>query len=135
MRKQESVSIQTSDHSSRNKKIAIAAGATVLAGGAIFLASRNVKVQAMSKNIVNSGKSFANNHIKVNSQTKMADVHAAQLKQLKAHRAMVVATKGKDYADLTPAKLLAKHNVSKTEFDRWLTLRERSLSYIYKGPK
>lgn len=65
----------------------------------------------------------------------MADVHAAQLKQLKAHRAMVVATKGKDYADLTPAKLLAKHNVSKTEFDRWLTLRERSLGYLYKGPK
>ena len=74
-----------------------------------------------------------------NNKVKVADIQrTAKLKAqndiIKRH---MEAQMKRDpvFATMTPAKLMAQHNASKAEFDRFLTVRERDLGYLYKGPK
>lgn len=108
----------TSSGSSKPKhsKKKIVAGAVVAAGvvgvGVILAKNHNIKVGEIQRNA------------KLKAQNDIIKKHFEQ--QLKTNPS---------FATMTPAKLMAQHNASKAEFDRFLTLRERDLGYLYKGPK
>jgi hypothetical protein len=118
----------------RNKKILISVGVGLIAAGTIFIASRHIKTKNLSKKTIDSGKNAVKKQLFSNGKTKVNTVRDAQNKQIESYYQRQLKV-DPEYAKMTPEKLLAKHNASKDEFDRWLTLRERDQGYKYKGPK
>lgn len=99
-------------HSKKKVAIGIAVGVGAIAVGVVLAKNHKVKVADIQRTA------------KLKAQNDIIKKHMeAQMK-----RDPVFAT-------MTPAKLMAQHNASKAEFDRFLTVRERDLGYIYKGPK
>lgn len=99
-------------HSKKKIAVGVAVGVGAVAVGVILAKNHKVKVAEIQRTA------------KLKAQNDIIKRHMED--QMK--RDPVFAT-------MTPAKLMAQHNASKAEFDRFLTARERDLGYLYKGPK
>lgn len=133
-KKTDNTSSENSKKNSTLKKAAVIAGVGVVGVGVIYLASKNKTVRSLSSNTVNRGKSEANKILGSKKNTKLDPVVQAQRQAIQEHYKRGLQT-NPEFTRMTPAKLMEQHNKSKSEFDRWLTLRERDLGYIYKGER
>lgn len=139
-RRAERLASRSSDEKSKSRKTIakralMVGGAGIVIGGAIFMAQRNTNMRNINKSSTKRGAKVSSQQIKSSvGKTKMETVQHAQRAYIKQRHLQQMKT-NPEFALMTPEKLLARHNKSKAEFDKWLTLKERDLGYLYKGPK
>ena len=152
------------DNSARNKKIAgaVLIGTGVVIAGVILKRNSNIKLSQM-KSLSKSSSDFKKidagfqatikkfdsarvNSVRKNEAVRLNQVRkneAARLNQMrKAENARIIQNhferllkQDRNFATMTPAKLMAEHERSKGLFDNMMTIKERDLGYIYRGER
>lgn len=135
---QKTSTTKTPKDNSKYKKIALAVGTGLVSAGVLYLMHKNKSLKSISPVSTNSGKTHVIKLLDKNGKAKIRTVSDEQAKYIQTlikNHNKTLKNINPDVAAITPDSLLAAHEKSKEEFDRWLTLKERDLWYIYKGPK
>ena len=104
------------------------------------------KFDSARVNSVRKNEAVRLNQVRKNEGARLNQVRkneAARLNQMrKAENARIIQNhferllkQDRNFATMTPAKLMAEHERSKGLFDNMMTIKERDLGYIYRGER